>query len=447
MPDGESIEKGRIKLASKTRPPLQGEYTITVSQELGDNPKLAQSKIKAAHFSFTCEAEPLKLSSDEVYSVYPPKDSFGKFEHILPHIVLRRRTLPWERVFGDREGVPWMTLLLFDEQEGTELKSLTQREAFTPEPGVYCPVKAIAPDEPCTVLDVPSALFCDVCPAWEELPLMAHSRCVSRDDKVTEADVVDEWLAVLVANRTPCSDTSDTGVKNTAFLVSVEAFVDFFTAPSLRQKISQELEYKKVRIPVLSCWDFYSKQENYDFKSVFENLDTGVLKTPLPSNASEEVEKLLARGFVPLNHSLRDGGRTVSWYHGPLSPYKPTDTEKDLQLFSDARLIYEPEMGMFEISYSAAFNLGRLLALRSGPFSAALDSWRQSNKREAALRENRKMISSRFKKVDSINSADRLGDMEQTQLESLMEDAVAALVTALRNGGADDGEKLGGRQE
>lgn len=440
MQQTESIEKGHIKLAARTRPPLQGEYTITVRQELGDNPKLSQSKIKEAQFSFSCEAEPLSLSPSAVYSVYPPKDSFGKFEHMLPHIVLNRRTFPWERSLGGWKEVPWLTLLLFDEREGVGLKSLTQREAFTCKTGIYCPVKVDNPDEACIVLDVPASLFCDVCPTLEELPLMAHARCISREEKVTESEVVDEWLSVLVANRTPCSDPSDTGVKNSVFLVTVEAFEDFFKEPLLRSKIP--LDYETVRIPVLSTWDFYSKQEEFDFKSVFLKLDAGVLKTSLPPTVGEEAEKLLERGYVPLNHWLRDGGRTVSWYHGPLSPCLADVTEQKIQYFADARLIYEPEMGMFDISYSAAFNLGRLLALQSGSYATALDKWRQSNKREVALRENRSILASKIGAVDYIEKRE---EVKRMSLEERMVDEVATMVVAFRNGGDDDGRKLGDR--
>src|SRR5262249_3126951 len=60
------------------------------------------------------------LQPEEVAGCYPANNSTTSPEEYLPHIVLRRRTLPWERsaklVAGDDE-TPWMALVLLDEDE------------------------------------------------------------------------------------------------------------------------------------------------------------------------------------------------------------------------------------------------------------------------------------------------------------------------------------------
>ena len=50
--------------------------------------------------------------------MFPPPGSLGEHSNVLPHIILKRSTLPWERQAdpGDK-NVPWLALLLFEEEE------------------------------------------------------------------------------------------------------------------------------------------------------------------------------------------------------------------------------------------------------------------------------------------------------------------------------------------
>jgi hypothetical protein len=179
----------------------------------------------------------------------------------------------------------------------------------------------------------------------------------------------------------------DTGVKNSSYLVSIEAFSEFFSNKNLRDNIANSIEYKYVRIPVLTSWSFHSRKEEFDFKTVFQNLDTDSLLTDakgdLPDETDKEVKNLINMGFAPVNHALREGGQTVSWYRGPFIPYEIAAKTVSPDFFADAKLVFQPEMGMFDISYSAAFMLGRLLAMQSGSFYSALNTWKRGNKREA----------------------------------------------------------------
>ncbi|WP_290565947.1 hypothetical protein [Akkermansia sp.] len=384
------MDTGRIQLAARIRPNLPGgEYHVEVSQSTN----IPDCTIETARFTFHCDADPSSLLPHEIYSVYPPRDCFGKFDMVLPHIIFTRRTYPWERNFGNAPDSPWITLLLFDETEGAVVTVMPRREAFPPPDGVYCPALGEGgQEEPCTVLDVPAELFCDVCPALDDLPYTAHARGVCRDNKAIEAVQIDEWLSVLVSNRYPCSVTGEEGVKNTAYVVSIQGFENFFNDVRLRQRIRDSKEYSHVRLFVLTSWSFHCRQDDFDFKTVFQGLDVDPLIAKTSGNTPPPVHNLISKGFVPLNHSLRDGGRTVSWYKGPFAPCEQKTRKNRTQFFSDSRLIYEPEMGMFDISYASAFTLGRLLAMQSGSFTAALDAWRNVNKREAIDRSNHALL-------------------------------------------------------
>jgi hypothetical protein len=101
----------------------------------------------------------------------------------------------------------------------------------------------------------------------------------------------------------------------------------------------------------------------------------------LPQNTNPDAEKYLAMGCVPLPHATRQGNQTVSWYHGPLVPGRNT-TQQDLQLpvrAADELVRYNPQLGLFDVSYAAAWELGRLLALQSKDFSVSLFNWKRTH--------------------------------------------------------------------
>ncbi|WP_411130394.1 hypothetical protein [Streptomyces sp. x-19] len=99
-----------------------------------------------------------------------------------------------------------------------------------------------------------------------------------------------------------------------------------------------------------------------------------------PSAAEDESEYLasrLRRGYVPIPHSLASGELTFAWYRGPATPvttpaiqvgpeqwpYPPGPGEGGPPTTADHALVYEEEHGIFDVSYAAAWTLGRALAL------------------------------------------------------------------------------------
>lgn len=421
------MESGFIKFASDNLPPVkQGKYTLTVRQELS----LSREKceIKEVKLPLNFEAEPLYLLPDNVYSVYPPKDSYGRFDKVLPHVVLKRQTFPWEReLIINKTRYPWVNLMLYDETEDVLLKTVSCKEAFSGiKSNVYCPV--IYNDkmpENCMVLDVAASLFCETFPHGEDLNFMAHVRGVNRDNKVTEGSIVDEWLSVLVGNRYPASKETKNGVKNTAFITVCEYFTDFLENTKLRDEIASGTVYDYVRIPVLASWDFYSYKESFDFKTVFLQLSSDSLAIKENMTDNKQIENLFSMGYVPLNHNLRDGSNTVSWYRGPMLPYKKEAEEHTPRFFSDSRLIFDPEMAMFDISYSTAFNFGRQLGLQSGSFSTALDSWRRKNKRLFAdFNQNKAIANKLISTLGETAVDDSLDDMVKSIVKNGIETAL-----------------------
>ncbi|WP_125143599.1 hypothetical protein [Clostridium transplantifaecale] len=415
----QNIEAGKIKLSAKTKPALSpGTWRIAVTQEVSGGETLKDSIIRPEELVFSCEADPFTMDPKQIYSVYPPRDSFGMFEMVVPNMVLKRRTLPWERKIPECPEAPWLALLLFSEKEEEQLVLRTVRR----QEGAYEAGESRQNQEEDSYIElvIPAELFGQVCPSAKDMELSVHSRFTSRKDKVTEEQVVEDWLAVVAANRLPRSGAEGNGFKNTVYLVSMEGAGTF-----LKERKCSVTQEGPVRLPVLGSWSFYSKKEEYNFRALFEGLRAGPLAAPIPPKAGERAEGLLEQGYVPLNHSLRDGGNSVSWYHGPFRPWKQKMRGEPYRLFSDAGLVYEPEMGMFDVSVAAAFNLGRMMALKDGVFAGALGSFREENKREAARRHNRRLIRSALMRSGTWDSA---GNEGLTGMEESFDQLAARLI-------------------
>lgn len=160
--------------------------------------------------------------------------------------------------------------------------------------------------------------------------------------------------------------------------------------------IPENASLKKLDIP---CWwiedtitkrRYFLRQENGEIEALQLELDHApVLR--LPETGDSTADRFLHQGYVLLPHYLRRGGKTASWFRGPLTTAEKKAATLDRSIFSvstsDELLIYHTDTGMFDVTYSAAWELGRLLALQSKHFSVALHKWRRSHARAAAQAE------------------------------------------------------------
>ena len=92
---------------------------------------------------------------------------------------------------------------------------------------------------------------------------------------------------------------------------------------------------------------------------------------------NDTAKEALQIGFVALQNDMRVGEKMTSWYRGPLVP-APTQRNFDYgpYLYSDHAMHYDPQTGIFNHAYSAAWQIGRLLALSDASFSKAFFDWR-----------------------------------------------------------------------
>ena len=70
---------------------------ITVKQEIKDGETDLLSTTGPNSITLVVQGPQTKLDPSEIAGVYPAPDSSDSPHEFLPHIVLTRRTLPWER--------------------------------------------------------------------------------------------------------------------------------------------------------------------------------------------------------------------------------------------------------------------------------------------------------------------------------------------------------------
>lgn len=229
------VTPGNVIFYADCRPPLRaGDYTLEVGQELlkdgahvdAQGPPLPSAR----RHKFSVVGPRFTLNPDEIHGVFPPANSQGHFESRLPMVVLRRRTLPWERRLEgapDAAGAapPWMALLLFEEDEvtlldppGCTVGAIVDGDAAAGVEPITLPnLSAADRAEKCLGVQVERETFREIAPMGVELSLLTHVRQVSTEDKELLGMDEDGWFAVVVGNRLP-----EGGKKYVACLVSLE---------------------------------------------------------------------------------------------------------------------------------------------------------------------------------------------------------------------------------
>ncbi|MFJ5590839.1 hypothetical protein ACIQCG_13895 [Streptomyces noursei] len=353
---------------------------------------------------------------------FPVPDATGTYSQILPHINLDAPGLPWNRplVAGapkDQEGVPWMALLLFREDELPEdpdavglVTTGTVCELLAPslnpdEPGLgpgkppELPEESLREEEyeeQCATILVPAPLFDKIKPLPVEMGYLAHLReggppdATLADDDPPPPDE-EQLNAIVVANRFPAA----AGGRHVVHLVSLEGFDECLNAPAPAEG---------VRLVSLTSWAFTTLPDSgIGFGDLAQHLattdgetprDTQELRLRLPVGAppspnAEQREALdrMAGGAVALPQRLETGERTVAFHRGPLTAQpahdlpdpdsNPSTTDVRLESPGEA-LIYLEKYGVFDTAYGAAFTAGRLLALSDNEFRTALLEFRSA---------------------------------------------------------------------
>lgn len=365
-------------------PLTAGSYRLVLQQSVtldGEQPR---------HYyrdqSFEVLAPRYAIETDDVQAFFPPQGGVADYKNVLPHLVLGSRNLPWERTLSQDKDEPWLALLVFSEQEIIDGKVFFNR-------GNVADLAPHRPDDfrgddedladwrrpdingtvllprfkrtedantPVGLLDLDLDLFLKLCPARKELPLLAHVRHVDTEDKVPLEMVAEGVFSVLVANR-----FAPLGA-NTVFLVSLEGWNYLLDAPDKTQPAS------RVRLITLASWTFKNDPTGNDtFGGLMQRLKTNstVFGITLQATSGQTyVDEALKRGYVPIDYKPLDSSPAFAWYRGPLAPQKREPVTANVFERADAAMILDQDRGIIDVSYAAAWELGRLSALSSPAF-------------------------------------------------------------------------------
>lgn len=385
-----TVNNGTITFTSFQSPGAKdGTYTLTVKQNFNiaaqkgdDGSELAGTGNElefSANQSFAIQGVRFKLQPNHIKSVFPPKGSLGQNGGVLPHILLTSPTLPWQRSAQGNENTPWLALLVFDKENAPKVTSVTASDLQKAQKKPIWPGLTLSPNESTTetvsVIDVPYSTLSKILPAYKDLPLLTHVRGSTKN---TAGTTEHSTFSVVVANRLPRSSG-----QTVVHLVSLEQrFVNgIFDS-------EQSSGTAELRLVTLYNWSFSSVAEQFNFDQLLKNLNTTPSTIRLPAVENDTADQLLAAGKVPLPHGFRTGDKTVSWYRGPFIPFENT-TDLNLPVdTSDELLQFLPDMGMMDVTYAAAWELGRLLMLQNKRASTALFSWKQQNVQQILSAKN-----------------------------------------------------------
>ena len=475
-------QPGFFNLWSALTPPLKaGQYRLDAQIDLDPGVAPTALPVEPGQTFFTVDAPRFALPADQLLSTYPPADGNGAYSERLPQVVLKRRTLPWERTPGTGADatLPWLALVVIAEGEGTLSPEADITQCVTP--GVT--LAGAADVTQGVYLEVTKTVIDAVFPAKEDLPLLCHVRQVDLSDTELALGDDDGWMAVVLANRLPwpaSADPTTTGgagqpaaapVRYLACLINLEGqlaalpdaagdetgtfvpvdaiahfdvYADAFADPDTlamaqpaagtpsagpppatvarstladtwatgppaaaaaralgvdagravrdlmaqpwRTPVSTVTTDQTYRFPVLTHWQF-TVDADPSFEGLMQALDVALLgSVPEPDPQAppppRPVPDVAATGHVGLAHLTRRGDQATAWYRGPLAP-RPTGRDESATPHGPLPVAHASDQlrrvtpdGREDLTYAAAFEIGRLLALSQPPVVAALMRWR-----------------------------------------------------------------------
>jgi hypothetical protein len=222
---------GTFRLYPYAEPPLPaGRYTLS-----GDVTAMPGA-VESLSTTVDVVSPRYALPPDQILGTFPPAGARGTFTSRLPQIVLRRRTLPWERsgdLFGAGTPTPWLALVLIAENEGRLLTDVPVEQCVTD--GVTLGADRDVPKGAC--LEVPERVVTATFPTREDLALLTHLREVDISDTELAMGDDDGWMAVVLGNRLPQANT-----RYLACLINLEG--QYSELPEVAD-VELELEYNR----------------------------------------------------------------------------------------------------------------------------------------------------------------------------------------------------------
>jgi hypothetical protein len=356
------INETDFKLIDKIMPAVAaGTYELKARQTVSQSGSAVAKYEATRRYAVTRRA--FTVSTDEIFGIYPANGAAGNFAETLPYITLTDRSLPW--AFGE---TPFVALIVLKNDEILGEADLTVKDLFAPVSNTYFPEKAAFPNcyaedetELCHVVDISPATYASVFPKKADISLLAHAKLVDLSKSPDDTCTQDGYFSVIIANRFVPSD-ADNETASTCHLVTTFGYGGTIPADAWR-----------IRLVSLHRWSVCSKSQS---GRPFTELMNGLSK-----NCTEIGRGKPGKAAAVKPHYTRTGEMTYSIYHSPfLNAQSGEIPQLNAAHTADGRLIYDPQTGIFDVSYSAAFQLGRLITLNKPEIAAKVLAHRNDSK-------------------------------------------------------------------
>jgi hypothetical protein len=369
----DTTTKLKVQFIEYRQPPLDsGTYTVKIEQSIKtkSSGKIPEQPFNKQLTFYVDGHRFAPLTADTIFAVFPPAGNLGKYDNALPHITLKRGTLPWERTIkATNPDLPWLALLLFRESEKPKPQTIKLKALKNIPSHIKFPDFNYEPgqneDDELTVIDVPKHILKEILPSEKDVALLAHVNQITDYD----GNSLSEPLATILGNRLPKE-----GEVSTVHLVVLEERYDKNGNFDYQGAGDNDL----IRLVSLTSWSFACVNDKHNFDTLLKNIDRNPDTLRLPFQGDNTAKKYIDLGYVPLYHALRQGDKTVSWYHGPLSTGPSQDHLATPVSLADELMRYDSSTGMFDVSYAMAWQLGRMLTLQNQPLAVEIFNWKRS---------------------------------------------------------------------
>ena len=354
-----------------------GTYNLTVSSSLDVDGTGSVSGARTMEFKVA--GPQLVLPPDDILAIFPANIARGEFYTVLPHVTIRRASMPWERhssnVAGDES--PWLILLIVSQKEMTDHPITRQvlkvgKDARVLD-GFGIKHGEADPEAHVHTATLPAALVATLLPEYKDLKWTGHVRQVM--PAATAARPHPEGLPETAILISPILPTP--GMQNHAMLISLENRYKGGVKPT-----------GDLTVPVLHEWSFFCEGTHpHGFSELLlqamdHNGAPASLSVPATQGLPTALADRYAQGYVPVEYHMRRGDLGAAWFRSALSPAKaaaPTATLKNHlpAQHSDGLLAMDDNFAMLDVSYASAWELGRLLMLEQTDIATELYNWKR----------------------------------------------------------------------
>jgi len=357
------MPSGTYELLIEQELKLRGEKDATPADQSGTiMPQLVSIEVRLERFL-----------PPEILFRYPQPDSTSNFSNVIPHLVLGKPQLPWERTVssqiktaappvGPKEtALPWLALLAFEANESLPVISTSVEELKI----------AIAPWEAgrqCRTIEVPWEMFCGMAPLRDELNALAH---VQQPAMLGQTITADGRMTAHLLNCLPVKSLLDPAVKKNAdgttatrtievHLVSLET--EGVTLPTAQERKTRPTSKPPVRLLSLDHWRFTHDPkitlppDGAEFARLCEKIKPRRFRP-------EGMDVPASQGYVLFHSKKAQGAPKPLYYRSPLLPVKDETPPEGLSWNAAAAGFFELSGHGIDISLASAWQMGRLVSM------------------------------------------------------------------------------------